>query len=420
MASSIFPFGIEDDLISYQGCSIACMAGLWCFCVGFAITFSVLFSKIWLVRSVRCITFSLDTVMAVVSIYPNFPQVLSQPGGRQRIKMTRRDVFLPNLFLYTINIAALLTWTLTTPQSWSRIPLNENASTPNLVEESTRGWCGSSQTMTYLGIILGVNLIMMVASLIQAYECRKIATEYSESLWISASIAVIAQVWTVGLPMLRLLDDNPQGVFLTKVGIIFVSTASTLLLIFVPKFGYHSTAMAEKKYRQFINRAGPDSKSSSSNNQLDVEPSDTQSHSEAEDDSCHQVHAAQPNGQRSRILKQREEPLGIRIIPACFIHSQEADKLQMAVDKAERRNRSLQSTLEILQEKMEQYIIARDPLGGLHNNAAGNGMGGGGGDNHSSYNTENQGILAQRTRSILASRPEVLLSKTIHGSHHSS
>lgn len=335
--------------------------------------------------------------------------------------MTRRDIFFPNLFLYTINIAALLIWTLTKPQIWSRIPVNEHASTQNLVEESTRGWCGSSQTMTFLGIIIGVNLIMMIASLIQAYECRKIATEYSESLWISASIAVIAQVWTVGLPILRLLEDNPQRVFLTKVGIIFVSTASTLLLIFVPKFSYHSTAMAEKKYRHFVNRAGADSKSASSKNQLDVDPSETQSHSEAEDDSSHQEHAQQ-DGQppkRSRILKPRKEPLGIRIIPACFIHSQQADKLQMAVDKTERRNRTLQSTLETLQEKMEQYIIARDPLGGLHNNAAGSG-GMGGGDNHSSYNTENQGVLARRTRSILVSRPEVLLSKTVHGSHHSS
>jgi hypothetical protein len=52
MAMSIFPFGIEDDIASTGGCSIACMAGLWLFCLGFAITFSALFSKIWLLKSV--------------------------------------------------------------------------------------------------------------------------------------------------------------------------------------------------------------------------------------------------------------------------------------------------------------------------------------------------------------------------------
>ncbi|KAG7352162.1 7 transmembrane sweet-taste receptor of 3 GCPR [Nitzschia inconspicua] len=375
MASSIFPFGIEDDLASYKGCSIACMAALWCFCIGFAITFSVLFSKIWLVIS-----------------------VLRVSRGKQRIKMTRRDIFLPNMFLYTINVAALLTWTLTNPQSWTRIPINEEASHQNLVQESTRGWCGSSQTMMYLGIILGANLVMMIVSLIQAYECRKIATEYSESLWISASIAVIAQVWIVGLPILKLVDDNPRGVFLTKVGIIFVSTSSTLLLIFGPKMGYHSTAMAEKKYEQQVYGARS---SFSSEDQPVIDTSETQSHSEEE--SPNNPHNA---SKMSRTSKPRIEPLGIRIIPACFVHSQEADKLQMAVDKAERRNRSLQSTLETLQEKMEQYIIARDPLGGLYNNGASGTVFG---------STENQGKLARRQGSILASRPEVLLSKSIHG-----
>ena len=164
--------------------------------------------------------------------------------------MTRRDIFLPNLFLYAVNFVVLLVWTLTNPQMWTRIPVNEAASSQNLIEPSTRGWCGSSQTIMYLSIILGVNLIMMVTSLIQAYECRKVATEYSESLWISASIAVIAQVWIVGLPILKLLDVNPRQVFMTKVGIIVVSTFSTLFLIFEPKMSFHRTALAEKAYRE--------------------------------------------------------------------------------------------------------------------------------------------------------------------------
>jgi 7 transmembrane sweet-taste receptor of 3 GCPR len=335
-------------------------------------------------------------------------QVLRQSRGQQRIKMTRRDIFLPNFFLYAINIVALLVWTLSNPQMWSRIPVYEEASTLNLIQQSTRGWCGSSQTMMYLGIILGANLIMMITSLIQAYECRKIATEYSESLWISASIAVIAQVWIVGLPILKLLDDNPQRVFLTKVGIIFVSTASTLLLIFGPKFTFHKLAMEEKQYDLHVNLAnGPRSSSSNVEPRI-VDVSETQSHSEEDgeeqdmhNDSYHKA-AKKPGSYRPR-----EEPLGIRIIPACFIHSEEADKLQMAVDKAERRNRSLQSTLEALQEKMEQYIIARDPLGRLHNPTAS------GVDDKN----DNQGFLARRQRTILTSRPEVLLSKSVHGPH---
>lgn len=321
--------------------------------------------------------------------------------------MTRRDIFLPNLFLYAINFVALLVWTLTNPQAWSRMPVDEEASTQSLIETANRGWCGSSQTMMYLGIILGVNLIMMITSLIQAYECRKIATEYSENLWITASIAVIAQVWIVGLPILRLLDDDPRRVFLTKVGIIFVSTSSTLGLIFGPKMSYHSTALAEKLHDLQVKRANGSKSSDEYRAQhAPVDVSETQSHSEEEEHATEDhSHAEHETKKPRRII--REEPLGIRIIPPCFIHGEQADKMQMALDKADRRNRSLQSTLETLQEKMEQYIIARDPLGGLHNGPGGAGDGKDG----------QQGVLARRQRSILTSRPEVLLSKTIHGPH---
>jgi hypothetical protein len=52
MASSIFAFGIEDDIASYQASSIGCMTALWLFCLGFVTTFSALFSKIWLINRV--------------------------------------------------------------------------------------------------------------------------------------------------------------------------------------------------------------------------------------------------------------------------------------------------------------------------------------------------------------------------------
>jgi hypothetical protein len=53
---------------------------------------------------------------------------------------------------------------------------------------------------------------------------------------------------------------------------------------------------------------------------------------------------------------------------------------------------------------MEQYIIARGPLGGFHNNADGN----------------DSDRLITRSKKILASRPEVLLSKSIHGAASST
>jgi ABC-type glycerol-3-phosphate transport system substrate-binding protein len=375
MASSIFPFGMEDDIASYQACTVSCMAGLWLFCIGFAITFSALFSKIYLVRS-----------------------MLRQTQGQQRITMKKSDILLPNSFLYFINVVVMLIWTLVDPQKWVRIPVNEEASSLNLAEASARGWCDSDQTKMYLGIILGTNLVMMVISLIQAYECRKITTEYNESLYVSAAVAVIAQIWVVGLPILRLLEVKPRGVFVTKVAIIFLSSVSTLILIFGPKMSYFHIGIEQKKHQIYI-KSGKKS-TESNEHQAELEASDTQSHTEHSDEVV-----KDENGQkRNRKARRKLEPLGIRVIPASFIHSEEADRLHMAVDKAEQRNRFLQASLESLQEKMEQYIIARGPLGGFHNNADGN----------------DSDRLITRSKKILASRPEVLLSKSIHGAASST
>jgi hypothetical protein len=274
---------------------------------------------------------------------------------QQRIVLTRKDIFVPNFFLYTVNVVVLLVWTLTSPQQWTRVPVNGQDSSLNLAEGSTYGWCGSDETRMFLGIILGTNFVVMIVSLIQAYECRKITTEYSDSLWVSASIAVIAQIWIVGLPILKLLEREPRGVFLTKVGFIFASTNLTLALIFGPKIGH--------LYSSLEGEDGDDI-GYSKHHHHHHHDSETQSHSE--DDEIRSRAGSRYGTEEELqyiVRSERLPPLGIRIIPASYIHSEQADKLQMEVDKAEKRNRSLQLTLENLQEKMEQFIVARDPLG---------------------------------------------------------
>jgi ABC-type glycerol-3-phosphate transport system substrate-binding protein len=52
MSSSIFPFGIEDDIVSDQGADMACMSGIWLYSLGFVTAFSALFSKIWRINRV--------------------------------------------------------------------------------------------------------------------------------------------------------------------------------------------------------------------------------------------------------------------------------------------------------------------------------------------------------------------------------
>jgi len=45
MGGGIYPLGIDDEIVSVQGCNIACMASPWFFGLGFSCAFSALFAK---------------------------------------------------------------------------------------------------------------------------------------------------------------------------------------------------------------------------------------------------------------------------------------------------------------------------------------------------------------------------------------
>jgi hypothetical protein len=53
MASSGIPNAIDDSVASAQGCTIACMSKMWLLSIGFTLTFSALFSKLWRINKVR-------------------------------------------------------------------------------------------------------------------------------------------------------------------------------------------------------------------------------------------------------------------------------------------------------------------------------------------------------------------------------
>lgn len=214
----------------------------------------------------------------------------------------------------------------------------------------------------------------MVVAIIQAYECRRVTTEYSESLWISGSIATVAQLWIIGLPILRLVEDDPRAVFLTKVGVVFGSSILTLALTFVPKLGHLWDALGTKKDATRISnalRAREVEAKDPSRWHQNQRHSDTQSNSEdglddddgRRGDEPSEAGAPAATAGAEKITLTRGEPLGVRIIPTAVLHSDEVDKLQTAVDKVEARHKSLQQSLERLQEKLEHHIIARDPLG---------------------------------------------------------
>jgi hypothetical protein len=251
--------------------------------------------------------------------------------------------------IFGIDFLILLVWTIIDPQKWVRIPINEDLYSLNLVEESTLGWCTSNNTQIYVGVLIALNAAIVVLSLVQSYECRRITTEYSESLWITASIVITAQAWIISLPLIILLEDNPQNYFLVRSGTILCTTLPVLLLIFVPKIIYLYEALGDEKETKLIMKQQQEEYEKNKNDDIDSSNKKATPHA---------------------IVQRKNEPkgtIGIRIVQFVYLDSDEVDELEEAVDKAEQHNTKLRNTMERLKENLEEHKYTRTYPFDYHN-----------------------------------------------------
>ena len=213
MGTSMIPLSIDDSIATDRACSIACMAFPWLFTTGFSITFTALFSKIWRVNKI---------VAAATSF--------------RRIRIKERDVMVPFVIIFGLNLIILLLWTLIEPLTWTRILTSENESYGTCWANTSSNDDGAVAVKVFVGLLVAVNGSAVILANVQAYRARDISDDFSESKYIGIAMACILQIFLVGIPLLFLVHESPPAFFFIIVSIIFVIAMSMLLLIFVPKF----------------------------------------------------------------------------------------------------------------------------------------------------------------------------------------
>jgi hypothetical protein len=207
LGAVLVPLSIDDEIVSNQGCDIACISMPWLASIGFTVTFSALFSKLWRINK------------------------LFQCQHFRRTKVEEKDVLAPFAVLFTLNLTILVSWTVVDPLKWSRAPVNGEF-------WNTHGECsGSSKTTTtlFLVLICLVNAGAFSLACWQAYRARKISDEFSESKNLGMAIFCWAQLLAVGCPVLFLINSNdPVARFFLLAVILFATCMSMLMFIFVP------------------------------------------------------------------------------------------------------------------------------------------------------------------------------------------
>lgn len=332
MALSVFTLGIEDDIASEKLTSITCMASYYLFSLGFTAVISVLFSKMWMLG-----------------------QVFQKPRNEQRIQITNQNILVPFFIVFGLNCLVLLVWTILDNQRWVRMPmLNNNPYSLAIDDGSTVGWCVSEHTSWYLGLLGVFNIAVLLLSLVQSYECRRITTEYAESGWVTIAIATTAQAWFIGLPLCILWYFDPTSWFILRSSTVLCTTFPTLLLIFVPKIKYSFEAMKKHKKRHIERLSAEYAKKTLFDGGSNDISADFTSNS-----------AISTKGSSNNSGHRRLDPkgtIGIRIVQFTNLDSDEVDQLEDAVEYAANRNKELKDEMGRLKDRIEEYQFARSHM----------------------------------------------------------
>ncbi|KAI2491380.1 hypothetical protein MHU86_23200 [Fragilaria crotonensis] len=210
MVSSIIPLSVDDSGYTKDVCNFSCMAFPWLLCIGFATTFSALFSKTWRVNKL---------------FHANRRFV--------RQEVTEKDVIVPVVCILAANILILGVWTALAPLEYSRKPHPGNDDWNRII--STYGSCSSQGAVPYVVILSLINGGLLVIANIQAYIARSIQSEFSESKYIAIIMIGMLQTCFIGVPIVFLVSDKPQVVYLVVTCMILFTCLGVLTLIFVPK-----------------------------------------------------------------------------------------------------------------------------------------------------------------------------------------
>lgn len=184
----------------------ACMAFPWLLSIGFTMTFSALFSKIWRLN-----------------------RVFENAAAFRRVKVKERDVIMPFVVLMASNFTLLLLWTLLDPLKWHRTEPDQNY--------NSQGYCQADGDLwiVFFALIGSINFLALMLANIQAFFARKITTEFSESSYVMMTMVSLLQALIIGAPLLILVRENEVVVYFVWSALIFVVVMATLSLMFGPK-----------------------------------------------------------------------------------------------------------------------------------------------------------------------------------------
>eukprot|EP00466_Bigelowiella_natans_P006631 jgi/Bigna1/84266/fgenesh1_pg.128_\ len=219
--------GLDDDPnygISARNLDFTCNAFLWVHTLGFNLTISALFTKMFRVKQ-----------LMIDAISTNVDQSLIP-----HIKGIVKSFFLEAIIITTFSVISPLRWKRYCGQQSE----DENEFCTSI------GRCHSTLGLPLFGVVLLLHMSYIVYTLITCYQARTIPQEFAEHKWITAACISMAEIILVVPLLIALTWDYPMiSSFLLAVS-LFLNDISVLLMVFLPKMHLISQADTEKTLRQ--------------------------------------------------------------------------------------------------------------------------------------------------------------------------
>ena len=211
-SSAIIPLGFDTEKYSLRACTTACKVWPWLFSVGFNTVISALYAK----------TRRINVVMRSARRF-------------KKVTVTEKDVLKPFAVTMLASMTVLICWTVLDPAEYT-ISASSGTDYWNRAYKSFHGTCyKDNQVLPYVITLFVINAGSILITIVEAYKARNVQTEYSESKYIAIVMLCLFQAFVLIIPLLVLLQENPQAQYLVLVMSIFMVELATLLFIFVPK-----------------------------------------------------------------------------------------------------------------------------------------------------------------------------------------
>lgn len=281
--------------------------------------------------------------------------MFQKPRNEQRIQITKQHILLPFFFIFGLDCLVLSIWTIFYRQLWVRVPIiSDDPYSP------TMGWCRSDDSAWFIGMLFVFNIGILILSLVQSYECRRITTEYSESSWVTIAIATTAQAWFIGLPLLLLIDTNPTLWFVLISSTVLCTTLPILVLVFFPKIKYTHEALKASSVRMSFEEARKKLFRDSMERSSEFQSKDFASTDFASGGSVASTRGS--SQQSSTLFRKQQDPkgtIGIRIIQSTYLDRDEVEELEDEVEFAAQRNKELKAAMGRLKDNIEDHHVVR-------------------------------------------------------------